>query len=481
LIIVQNVVSFFSGRIRRLFGNSTAAGKKQSFKLMLHGFPGGTEGLELIVRFCYNGGRIDISPSNVILLQVVAKFMEINENQTKKEINENQTKKYLENTHLWTWSELLDCLKQCQELLRFMLSSYVVQEILDAVVEKISTLINISSPFQCSDNSSLLFSGDIISTYSSRSARSSSCQAYSWLQDLEFLSIDLFEKVSSTMISRRLDRRIICAFLLHYQKVKCVGLLPSDQKCKIVEILISSLCSLDGISCFDFPFRSLCDLLRICLSFKMRNFWVKKVEIMIGARLDEATLDDLLVRARGRKTCAYDASLILRLLKVFLGQRKNILFVRRLEKVGFLIDLYLAEVAPDRKLKPSNFLAIALCLPGSARESHDRFFEAVDMFFKVHKSISKEEKMKICSALNYDKMSSESLVNIAKNAVFPTSAAAAALFFLQSESENRSNYVANLELRSNSSFFANEDEQILAQLRKGKEYKKLQKKFSRCC
>ncbi|KAL3642089.1 hypothetical protein CASFOL_012904 [Castilleja foliolosa] len=463
--VSMSVVSFFSGKIRRLFGNST---KKQGFKLILHDFPGGAEGFELIVRFCYNGGKIDISPSNVILLHAAAKFMEI---------NENQSMKLLENTHLWSWSDLLDCLKQCQESLRFMNSLHVVQEILDALVDKISTPINISSPFSCSDKSSLLFSGDIISTYSSRSARST--QAYSWLKDLEFLNIDLFEKVSSVMISRRLEHRIVSAFLVHYQRMKIFSLLPSDQKCKIAEIIIGSLCSLDF---FDFPFRSLCDLLRICLSCRMSNFWVKKVEIMIGARLDEATLDDLLIRARGKKTCAYDSSLILRLLRVFLGQRKNIFFVRRLEKVGFLMDLYLAEVAPDRKLEPEMFLEIALCVPDSARESHDRFFEAVDMYFKVHKCISKEEKVKICSVLRFDKMSSESLVNIAKNAVFPASAAAAALFFLQSESENRFNDVENMELRRNSSFFtSDDDEQILAQLRKGKEYRKLQKKFIRCC
>ncbi|KAI3459663.1 hypothetical protein Pfo_016326 [Paulownia fortunei] len=458
--VSMKLLASFSGKVRKLFSKS-AAGKTGSLKLIFHDFPGGAEGFELIVRFCYNGGRIDITPSNAFLLHSAAKFLEI---------NEDQTKKYFENVHFWTWTELLDCLKQCQELLSFMNSSYVVQDILDALVEKIF-MPNISSPFafSCSDNSSIQFSGDI----STNSSRSSSFQTPNWLRDLEFLSIGLFEKVLSKMISQKLDHGMVCSFLLHYQKVKLVGLLPADQKCKIIEVVSSSLSSLDGS--FNFPFRSLRDMLQVCFTSKMEKCWVKKVERMIGSRLDEATLDDLLVPSPSKKTCAYDVNLILRFLKIFLGQSRERVFVQRLKKVGSLMDLYLAEVAPDPHLKPYKFLALAFGLPDAARESHDRVCEVMDMYFEVHKFISEEEKIKICSALNYDKLSSESLVNLAKNAKFPACAAAAAQVFLQSKLKTLSKDVKNLEFRCNSSLSVNEDEQILVHFSKGKDSRKMQK------
>ncbi|GER41666.1 phototropic-responsive NPH3 family protein [Striga asiatica] len=474
---MQKLVAFFSGKLRRLLGDSTTA-KKTGFKLLLHGFPGGPEGFELIVRFCYNGGKIVILPSNVVLLHAAARFLEI---------SENQTEKYLQTIHSWTWFELLDCLKQFQKLVHFTNSStYVAGEILEALVEKIS-MPNVSSPFSYffgSDNSM------VSSSSSSSISRSSNFRRFNWLRDLEFLNVGMFEKVTSAMISRKLEDRLVCSFLAHYRKVKFVkfaSLLERDEKCKIVEILVTSLSSLDGGSS-GFPFRGLCDVLRLCFVLKMERFWVKKVERMIGCRLDEATLDDLLVRARRptnkRVSCAFDVSLVSRLLRVFVGQNGKKIFARGcLTKVGELVDSYLAEVAPDRELKPCTFLGLALCLPDSSRETHDKIFDALDMYFKVHEFVSEEEKMRMCSVLNYEKLSSKSLVQISQNAAFPASAIAAAVCQLKSKLENQSNDLKNLELRSHSSSSFSIDVQEIAPhgLWTRKECKKSQKKLSGCC
>ncbi|KAL1536191.1 hypothetical protein AAHA92_28877 [Salvia divinorum] len=102
----------------------------ESLKLIFQDFPSGAEGFELIVRFCYNRGRIDIAPWNVMLLHSAALYLEI---------KEDQTTKYFQSVPLWTWSELLHCLRQCQELLSPVKYSGLVQEILNAVVDKISS------------------------------------------------------------------------------------------------------------------------------------------------------------------------------------------------------------------------------------------------------------------------------------------------------------------------------------------------------
>ncbi|XP_057783638.1 BTB/POZ domain-containing protein At3g22104-like [Salvia miltiorrhiza] len=446
--VSKKILASLSGKLRKMFGKS-ATNITESLKLIFQDFPGGAEGFELIVRFCYNGGRIDITPCNVVLLHSAARYLEI---------KEDQTTKYFQIVHFWTWSELLHCLRQCQEFSSLVKSSTIVEEILNAVVEKIS-MSRSPFDFSCSD-----YSGDVSTNSSSRS--SSFLHTANLLGDLEFLNTEFFDKVLSTMISEKLDHGVVCSLLVHYQKVRFVGLLAADERCRIVEVVITCLSSLNG-GFRVFPFRNLCDILRACLTLKMGRFWLRRVERMIGSRLDEATLDDLMIPCHGRKVGAYDVSLIMRFLKVFLGECRGEMFVPRLKRVGFLMDLYLAEVAPDPHLRPSKFLALALALPDSARHCCDTLSQVVHLYFKVHRFMSEEEKIRICSILNYGKLSSESLLYLAKNAEFPACVGAAALQILAKDDKS-------LEFRLDYSLAADEDEHILVHLPEGIECRKMQ-------
>lgn len=73
--------------------------------------------------------------------------------------------------------------------------------------------------------------------------------------------------------------------------------------------------------------------------------------------------------------------------------------------------------------------------------------------------------------MNYDKLSSESLLNLAKNAEFPDCVAAAALKILANDDKNH-------EFRLDSSLYADEDEEIVVPLSDGKECRKVQKNSS---
>ncbi|CAA3016092.1 BTB POZ domain-containing At3g22104-like [Olea europaea subsp. europaea] len=331
----EKVVASFSGRFRKLFGKSTSM--TRGLKVIFHEFPGGAEGFELIVRFCYNGGRIGITPYNVLLLHSAASFMEIND-------LIDQTEVFLESIHRWTW----------------------------LFPPRVSSPCAFSSS---SESSSFELSGEI-STYSSRL---SSSQSTIWYRDLEFLSIDLFEKVAKTMILQKLDHETICSFLNYYRRMKFRSL-SSSEKRKFIDFLINFLCSLDGSF---FSFRSLCNMLQASFSLEITKSSMKKLECLIGSRLDEATLDDLLVPSRPKMSHAYDVNLVIRFLKMFLEESRKNLATRLLKKVSRLMDLYIAQVAPDPQLKPSKFRALVFALPDSVRDSHDRLYEAMDMYFLV--------------------------------------------------------------------------------------------------
>lgn len=92
--------------------------------------------------------------------------------------------------------------------------------------------------------------------------------------------------------------------------------------------------------------------------------------------------------------------------------------------------------------------------------------------------MSEEEKIRICSVLNCDKLSKESLVNLANNnGEFPACVAAAALEILHSKFKKMVNEDENLEFRLDSSLCADEDEEIVVNLSKGKECRKVQNFF----
>ncbi|MEG7706537.1 hypothetical protein U2210_15635, partial [Listeria monocytogenes] len=80
-------------------------------------FPGGAKCFELMSKFCYNSGKIEITPSNISHLHCAAQFMEMKSSVSGTHNLFEQTEKSIEEMSYWTWSELLITLKQCQVLL----------------------------------------------------------------------------------------------------------------------------------------------------------------------------------------------------------------------------------------------------------------------------------------------------------------------------------------------------------------------------
>ncbi|KAK6917394.1 NPH3 domain [Dillenia turbinata] len=409
--IDKTIVTGFSAKLLKLFEKSTSEIGKM--KLIFHDFPGGAEAFELIARFCYNKGRAEITPSNVFLLNYAANFMEMNFDNNGTTNLVEQTEKSLQGISFWTWADLVVALKKCQDLYPSLNSSTILENFMEAVVDRLGFTNVASSCTSSSDSSGLRASCDTRSTLSLKDTSSRTW----WFEDLEFLSFDLLDRLIKTMISQKFDHAIMSRFLFFYQKSRfsSTGL---DEKCKIVEDVVSLLSLVDWnyISC-----KSLFDLLRVSSGLKLSKFSKNKLEKMIGLQLDQANLDDLLVPSPNGKSCIYDVNLVLRLLNVFcLESGRCIVFsLSRMKKVGSLIDLYTMEVAPDSSLRPSKFADLAMALPDSARDHHDGIYQAMDMYLEVHSSLSEEERTKICSALNYDKLSPDSLKHLEQNSKFP--------------------------------------------------------------
>ncbi|XP_027108730.1 BTB/POZ domain-containing protein At3g22104-like [Coffea arabica] len=475
-LVDKNFLACFSGRLRKLFRKLTD--KNGSLKLIFHDFPGGPEGFELLAKFCYNGGKINITPSNIILLHSASTFMEMDTDIHGAPSLMSQTKEYFKKIHQFALPELLECLKQFQDLQQTMYSLDMLEELLDCLVERLSLYSLIIPYSSLTDSSCIQFSGD----FSCQSKGNSSSQASTWwFEDLEFLKVDLFEKAVETMIAKKLDNYVVCAFLLHYQKVKITGALRAE-KCRITETVINLLHLLDRSL---ISVRGLFDNLRFSLAFKVKRCSKKKLESLVGSLLDQAKLDDLFFPSTPCKCYAYDVDLILRLQEQFLIESREQFLVYRLKKVASLMDFYLVEVAPDPRLEPSKFVTLATALPEYARDSHDMIYEAVDIYLKVHKKLSEEEKIKICCVLNFDKLSARSLIHLVHNMEFPACAAVTASVSQHSKLREIPRKTGHLEvhedLRSHHSSAkgTSEDEDQVVRMTK-LEYQTIDNRFKTC-
>ncbi|XP_059283052.1 BTB/POZ domain-containing protein At3g22104 isoform X1 [Lycium ferocissimum] len=425
-VVDKKVICSYSGRINKLFGKSKRG--TRYLKVIFHDFPGGAESFELITRFCYNKGKIhEINPINVSTLYCAASYMEM-----EKSVSGNQnlfelTKKSLEDIRYWTWSELLDALKLCQNLMPVASSSGLIDKYLDSLIGRVAPSCETSPcpSTSSADSSGLRLSCDSKST---ESLRNSVFRATWWFEDLAAFEPFLIEILVKQMVSKNLDHGILSKFLFYYQKSRFAAVKSMDEKCKTMETVIEMLYLLD-LSCI--PFKTLFGLLRITLNLKISKCSRNKLESMIGSQLDQANLDNLLLTSPVGSSYLYDVNLVLRLLKSFISKGACCVPLTRLRKVASLMDLYIAEVAPDPCLKPSKFLGLVKSLPESARDSYDAIYHATVMFLEVHSGISEEEKLKVCSGLNYEKLSSEACSHLAQNKKFPSKSAGQALISQQ--------------------------------------------------
>ncbi|KAJ6802964.1 BTB/POZ domain-containing protein-like [Iris pallida] len=276
------------------------------------------------------------------------------------------------------------------------------------------------------DSSGLRFSFDTRSTTSAKI--NGHHHRTWWFEDLARFGPDMIEKGARIMVLRKLDHVTISRFLFYYLKAGLANAGPEERR-RATETVVGLLCSLDrgSVSC-----RSLFWILRVSSSQNLSKCCRSRLESMIGVRIDEVTLDSLLVPAQPGTGSLYDVDLVTRFLRSFLGGGGREV-VPRLRKVGSLMDLYLPEVAPDSGLKPGKFAALATALPDAARDSHDEMYRAIDMYLEVHGRLSEEEKMKICRAINYEKLSVESCRHLAQNRKFPSRTAIQALVSQQSK------------------------------------------------
>ncbi|CAK9883331.1 unnamed protein product [Sphagnum jensenii] len=453
---------------------------KQLLRLQVTEMPGGPKAFEMVARFCYNGAESIpvISSTNVAVLRCAAEFLDMTESVCKGNLV-RKTEEYLRAMVLWCWEESLIVLRSCSEemIQSTAEKTQLLQRCVNSLAEKACSsfsfaaeMMNSCSPVHAGIES--YFASYLVSTPSGTSSHRSSKAASEswWFEDLSTLSVHLMARVVKVMMANRAsDHRVLAKFLLHYLRSALPAVLgyvpaiaattslaspmpPQHNKNsrdddehilhhqtqraqrQVIEVVVSLLASLErsSVSC-----RSLLGLRRIAITLRAGKLCRRELERMIGAQLDKASLDNILIPpatslpARSSSTSSssslYDVELVLRLVDFFLKDKAEALMVisapvqSALTKVGELMDKYLVEIAADTHLRASRFLALAESLPDYARESDDGLYRAIDIYLEAHPSISESDASRLFKVINYHKLSTETCKAAAHNSRFPPS------------------------------------------------------------
>ncbi|KAJ0963913.1 hypothetical protein J5N97_029035 [Dioscorea zingiberensis] len=442
----QRVMCSFSGRLRRMVKQEKKRGQNKGVKLKIGEFPGGKLGFELVSRFCYNNGRIGMSPSNICILHSSAMFLEMTEDVSPCNLL-NQAETFLEGLFYWTWDDILTSLKSCETFFSIADSSGLLHRLISSLLAKISAnsesiltaaaaTTATSIPSSPSSSSSPDTTGFRCSTSTKTPDTIKPCFTREWwFDDLAILSPNTIEKMMKTLGAFGSDNKnlILTRFLLHYLKTAAQRTVCSNNGGKYYGGLADT--AVHGVVLMGrtaFSCRGLFWVLRVVSSLGISKECRHKLERLMGLMLDQATLDDLLVSGHSGSS-VYDVSLVLRLVRVFVSAEESGVSVHRMKKVGRLVDKYLGEISPDHSLKVSKFLAVAESLPDSARDCFDGVYRALDIYFESHPALSSDDRAKACRCLNYEKLTLEACKDLAKNPRIPPRVAMQALVAQQSK------------------------------------------------
>nr|XP_017223015.1 PREDICTED: BTB/POZ domain-containing protein At1g50280-like [Daucus carota subsp. sativus] len=434
----EKVILKFSGKLRKFVRNEKRRAQIKNSVIQIDGFPGGPSGFELVSRFCYNSDTSMITVSNVCLLYCCAVFLEMNERVSALNLL-HQTETFLEEMFSWSQKEILTSLVSCESIFAFADSSGLIEKLLNMLLAKIAQNSDI---FVCSSSSSSspeataspfrLSSSMKSATPEVLGIKRSSSRSLWWFDELTILPPIIIERFVKLFGAHGTDDSslLLTRFILNYLKTSAQSkhclMIKTYSKLEYSRLADTAVYGVISTGQSLFSCRGLFWILRLVSTFGISRDCRTGLEGLIGSVLDQATLDDLLVSANDGHG-VYDVNLVVRLVRVFVYTYSKEEYLQKIKKVGWLVDKYIREIAPDQNLKISRFLRIAESLTDCARDCFDGVYRAVDIYLESHPCLTLEERSRLCRCLNYNKLSLETCKELAKNPRIPPRVAVEAL------------------------------------------------------
>ncbi|RVX23753.1 BTB/POZ domain-containing protein SR1IP1 [Vitis vinifera] len=327
------------GYIRKLVSESSDADLSV---IEVHDVPGGAEAFELAAKFCY-GINFEISTENIAMLRCVAEYLEMTEDYSVGNLV-GRAEAYLNEVALKSLAGAVTILHLSEALLPMAEKVKVVSRCIDAIayIACKESQFSMSGRVESGTdllNSSLVSHPKHIVDW--------------WAEDLIVLRIDIFQRVLIAMMARGFKQYALGPILMLYAQKSLRGLevfgkgrkkiepKQEHEKRVILETITTVACRLD-------------------------------LEKRMGLQLGQAVLDDLLIPSFSfTGDFLFDVDTVQRIMMNYLEcETDGIPFSYNadeeyvspppsdLERVGKLMESYLAEIASDRNLNVSKFISL---------------------------------------------------------------------------------------------------------------------------
>ncbi|WVZ68578.1 hypothetical protein U9M48_017504 [Paspalum notatum var. saurae] len=452
--------------------------------LQLDDIPGGAKAFELAAKFCYDV-KIELNALNVVCLRCAAEYLRMTDDYAEGNLI-TQAESFLADV-LANWKDSIKALETCEGVLPTAEDLHLVSRCITALASK-ACASDAAAPLlrnAASVDKDALWNG-----IRSGDTASSAAAMDWWYEDVSFLSLPMFKRLIQAMEAKGMRDESIAGAIMFYAGRFLPGLkrntsfsnalasyaadgggmssrnvtpraasvsAPSegDQRYFLEEI-VALLPTKKGVASTKF----LLGMLRTAMLLHASPLCRENLERRIGAQLEDASLDDLLVPNLGYHVeTLYDIDCVQRILDYFMSSTDGIgtgytspalaeegggggsigvppsgtpsAALSPITMVAKLMDGFLAEVAPDTNLKLAKFQALAAVVPDYARPVDDGIYRAIDIYLKSHPWLSESEREQLCRLMNCQKLSLEACTHAAQNERLPLRVVVQVLFFEQ--------------------------------------------------
>uniref|UniRef100_A0A7N0VIH6 Uncharacterized protein n=1 Tax=Kalanchoe fedtschenkoi TaxID=63787 RepID=A0A7N0VIH6_KALFE len=429
-----------SGHIRKLVAE--AADPEEMCVIDIPGVPGGAEAFELAAKFCY-GINFDLGTENIALLRCVAEYLEMTEEYGAGNLLE-RTETYLNEVVLKSLASAVSVLHLSESLLPMAEKVKLVSRCVDAIAVTACKETHFSGS---QNDDSVTTDGLSLVVAPPRLV------VDWWAEDLTVLRIDIFQRVLNSMMARGFKQHALGPILMLYAQKSLRGLenfgrgkkkmeaQQEHEKRIVLETIVSLLPREKNVISVSF----LSMLLRASIYLETTVACRLDLERRMGSQLSHAALHDLLIPSYSfTGDTLFDVDTVKRILANYLetemednqtsysGDEEFVsISSTNFERVGKLMETYLAEIASDRNLSVLKFISIAEIIPEKSRATEDGMYRAIDIYLKAHPSLSDLERKKICGFMDCQKLSREACAHAAQNDRLPVQTVVQVLYYEQ--------------------------------------------------
>ncbi|XP_021295941.1 BTB/POZ domain-containing protein At5g03250-like [Herrania umbratica] len=432
--------------------------------LQFHDMPGGAKTFLLVAKFCY-GIRFELTALNIVSLRCAAKYLQMNEDHGEGNLI-TQTENFL-NEIFSNWTDSIKALETCEEVLPSAEELHIVSRCINSLAMKACADLSLFGwPVSGSGTAAQSPEDIVLWNGISAAVKPPPVSEDWWYEDVSVLRLSLYKRLILAVESSGIKPERIAGSLVHYAKKHLPllgrqssfqnwdhaapgstvsGLSDADQR-NLLEEIVALIPNQSGATTINFLLR----LLRTSMILHASLSCQEKLEKQIGAQLDQAALEDLLIPNMGYSVeTLYDIDCVQRILDHFVlvdneavDSGSNYIVdegqlmggshpMTPMTLVANLVDGYLAEVAPDVNLKLPKFQSLAAIIPDYARPLDDGIYRAIDIYLKAHPWLTDSEREQICRLMNCQKLSLEASTHATQNERLPLRVIVQVLFFEQ--------------------------------------------------